>query len=136
SSTTVLVPAYVYPAGAGRAVWDQLAASARSITLEVILNPGSGPGRARDPNYVAAVDRLRVAGGRVLGYVHTSYAKRPLAAVEQDIRTYLQFYQVDGFFIDEMANTVQDLGYYEAIYRSIKRSNPGFKVVGNPGTPY
>ncbi|HZW35002.1 MAG TPA: spherulation-specific family 4 protein [Isosphaeraceae bacterium] len=136
SSTSVLVPAYVYPAGAGRAVWDQLAASARSITLEVIVNPASGPGRARDPNYVAAVDRLRAVGGRVLGYVHTSYGKRPLAAVEQDVRSYLQFYGVDGFFIDEMANTPQALGYYESLYRSIKRLNPSFKVVGNPGTPY
>jgi hypothetical protein len=132
----VLVPAYVYPAGTGRAVWDQLAADARSVTLEVILNPGSGPGKARDPNYVAAVDRLRATGGRVLGYVHTSYAKRPLAAVQQDIRTYLQFYRVDGFFIDEMANTPQALGYYEALYQSIKQRDPGFKVVGNPGTPY
>src|SRR5262249_53767283 len=129
SSTTVLVPAYVYPASTGQAVWDQLAASARSITLEVILNPGSGPGKARDPHYVAAVDRVRAAGGRVLGYVHTSHAKRPLAAVEQDIRAYLQFYQVDGFFIDEMANTPQALGYYESIYQSIKRLDPGFKVV-------
>src|SRR5262249_29406718 len=55
---------------------------------------------------------------------------------EQDIRAYLQFYGVDGFFIDEMANTPQALGYYEAIYQSIKQLDPGFKVVGNPGTPY
>jgi hypothetical protein len=102
----------------------------------VILNPGSGPGKARDPNYVAAVDRVRAAGGRVLGYVHSSYAKRPRAAVEQDIRAYLQFYGVDGFFIDEMANTPQPLGYYASIYQSIKQLDSRFKVVGNPGTPY
>jgi hypothetical protein len=136
SSTTVLVPAYVYPSGAGLAVWDQLAEGARSITVEAILNPGSGPGTIQDPHYVAVVAKLREAGGRVLGYVHTSYGQRPLAAVEQDIRTYIKFYRVDGFFVDEMANTSQAVEYYETIYRSIKQLNPEFKVVGNPGTPY
>jgi hypothetical protein len=135
-TTTLLVPAYFYPSGAGLAAWEQLGAAARSVTIEAILNPGSGPGTARDPNYVAVVDKLRRAGGRVLGYVDTAYGKRPLAAVEQDIRTYRRFYQVDGFFLDQMANTPQAVPYYEAIYQSIKGSDPGLKVVGNPGTPY
>jgi Spherulation-specific family 4 len=136
SSATVLVPAYFYPAGAGRAAWDRLAEDARTMRLEVILNPASGPGKIPDPNYVAVVDQFRKAGGRVLGYVDSGYGKRDPAAVEQDIRTYLKFYKIDGFFIDQMANTSQALGYYETIYRLIKQLEPEFRVVGNPGTPY
>jgi hypothetical protein len=136
SPATVLVPAYVYPAGAGRAVWERLAEDARSTRLEVILNPGSGPGTSPDPNYVAVVDQFRKAGGRVLGYVDSGYGKRAPAAVERDIRNYLKFYAIDGFFIDQMANTTQALGYYDTIFRLIKHLKPEFRVVGNPGTAY
>jgi hypothetical protein len=136
AATSVLVPAYFYPDGPGLDDWEKLAASARSITIEAILNPNTGPGKFPNPAYVAVVDRLRRDGGGVLGYVHTSYTKRPIAAVEQDIRDYLKFYNVSGFFIDEMANTLPAIGYYESIYRFIKQLNPEFKVVGNPGTPY
>jgi hypothetical protein len=135
-ATTVLVPAYFYPSGPGLAAWNQLADAAGSIPIEAILNPGSGPGTIQDPNYVLVVNILRRAGGRVLGYVDTSYGKRTPAAVERDIRTYLKFYGVDGFFIDQMANTPQAVAYYEAIYQFIKRRSSDFKVVGNPGTPY
>src|SRR5262245_26156250 len=55
-STTVLIPAYFYPGGSGRAFWDQIAAGAGSIAVEAILNPSTGPGKAQDPNYVAVVD--------------------------------------------------------------------------------
>ncbi len=35
-----------------------------------------------------------------------------------------------------MANTKEAVAYYESIYRMIKKLNPNFRVVGNPGTPY
>jgi hypothetical protein len=68
--------------------------------------------------------------------VHTSYGQRARAAVEQDIQTYRKFYKIDGFFIDEMANTPQAVGYYEKVYRFIKQLGSDLKVVGNPGTPF
>ncbi len=58
----VLVPAYFYPSGPGLADWTRLVEAARSIPLEVILNPASGPGKTRDRNYVAVVARLRRSG--------------------------------------------------------------------------
>src|SRR5262249_10831163 len=69
-----LVPAYFYPAGKGLKAWQQLAADARSTTIEAILNPASGPGTKRDPTYVTVVGDFRKAGGKVLGYISTSYA--------------------------------------------------------------
>jgi len=136
SSTTSLVPAYFYPAGAGLHAWKQLASDASSINVEAILNPASGPGISQDPNYIAVVNQLRTAGGGVFGYVSTQYGNRDLASVKQDILTYQGFYNINGFFIDEMANTEEKVPYYEKVYRFIKQLRFDFKVVGNPGTPY
>ena len=100
----------------------------------MILNPASGPGKRQDRNYVAVVDALRRSGGRVLAYVNSNYGRRPLAAVEADLRTYRSFYTVDGFFIDQMANTPQAVEHYRSIRRLIRQIDPMLKVVGNPGT--
>jgi hypothetical protein len=133
---TVLVPAYFYPEGDRLRDWNRLTEAARSTRLEVILNPASGPGAERDPNYVAVVEALHRAGGRILAYVDSNYSDRPIADVERDLHAYLRFYRVDGFFIDQMANTPEALGYYRSVRKLIHGIAPELKVVGNPGTPH
>lgn len=128
----LLVPAYFYPP----TEWDQLAASGTAAGITAILNPASGPGSSPDPNYVAAVANLRGAGGKVIGYVHTSYGARNIATVKAEIDQYALWYAMDGFFIDEMANDSDPghLGYYADIYSHVKAKDPAFTVFGNPGT--
>ncbi len=133
---SALVPAYFYPAGAGLKAWQRLAEDARTNTVQAILNPASGPGEKRDPTYVSVVRNFRKAGGRVLGYIPTDYAKRAIADVERDLRTYLKFYEVDGIFLDEMARSKETLPYYRKLHRLIKDLKPDFKIVGNPGQPF
>jgi hypothetical protein len=132
----IVVPAYFYPSGAGAAAWAALTTTAPAIPLTAILNPASGPGTAVDPNYTTVVTNLRAAGGKVIAYVHTSYGKRALSAVTNDINTYLSFYPVDGFFIDEMANdsSAAHVQYYQSIYNYIKGLSTSYQVVNNPGT--
>lgn len=132
----LLVPAYIYPSGSGATQWNTLANTARSVPTIVILNPNSGPDTTQDPNYVAAVAKVHAAGGKVIGYVSTSYAKRALSAVVQDIHTYLALYQVDGFFIDEMTadSVTAHVQFYQSVYNYIKGLSPAYTVVGNPGT--
>jgi hypothetical protein len=131
-----LVPAYFYPSPGG-SQWDQLAADAGRIPIMAILNPASGPGSAQDPNYVAAVDNLRAAGGQVIGYVHTSYAGRDFDRdIRPEIDDYISWYHVDGFFIDETTTDPSEphLAYYQQIYDYVHGINPDWTVVGNPGT--
>jgi hypothetical protein len=115
--------------------WQKLAQDARTITVEVILNPASGPGAKRDPTYVNVVSDFRKAGGKVLGYISTQYARRDISLIERDLRTYLAFYEVDGVFLDEMSGSKDALPYYEKIHRLIKELKPSFRIVGNPGQP-
>jgi hypothetical protein len=135
-STTELVPAYFYPSGAGLAAWNQLTLDAGSIRIEAILNPASGPGTTRDPNYVVVVNNLRKAGGSVFGYVSTEYGNRDITIVIKDIKQYILFYNINGLFIDEMAVDQENRSYYEKIYQFIKAMDSDFKVIGNPGMPY
>ena len=131
-----MVPAYFYPAGPGLAAWHQLAKDARTRTIEVILNPASGPGEKPDPTFVKLASQIRKAGGKVIGYISTNYAKREIAAVEQDFRSYLSFYELDGIFLDEMPGQAEFAPYYLQIRTIIKSAKPDFQIVGNPGQPW
>jgi Spherulation-specific family 4 len=135
-TATLLVPAYFYPIRAGLNDWNRLARDAGSVNIEAILNPASGPGTSQDPNYVVVVDKLRAAGGNVFGYVSTRYGDRDMTAVKSDIDQYVLFYDINGIFIDEMANSQERLPYYEELYQYIKGVRSDFKVIGNPGMAY
>lgn len=136
NAESLLVPAYIYPSGSGGDAWTTLAATAQKVATTVILNPSSGPGSAQDANYVAAIAQIHAAGGKVIGYVSSAYATRSLSAVVQDISTYLSFYSVDGFFIDEMTSDsdTTHIQYYQSVYNYIKGLSSAYAVTGNPGT--
>lgn len=132
----ILIPAYFYPDPAAGALdpWQALGASAGTVAITAILNPASGPGSSRDPNYVAAIANLRSAGGRVIGYVSTVYGSRDAATVKAEIDQYRTFYDIDGIFLDEMSNLDTELGYYQDLHDYIKGSIGGYQIIGNAGT--
>jgi hypothetical protein len=136
TTTSLVVPSY-FNATNSVAQWNSMTATAaRKIPVTAILNPNSGPGTAEDPNYAAAVTKLRAAGGKVLGYVSSSYGKRPLSAVIADINRYVALYKIDGFFIDEMTNdnVISHIQFYQSIYNYIKGLKSTYSVTANPGT--
>ena len=97
----ILVPAYF---GSSSDRWGELNFAASRVPLVAIMIPGNGPGTTQNPNCVAAVNSLRAAGGRVIGYVYTFYTARDTNVVRADISRYFSFYAVDGVFLDEMTN--------------------------------
>jgi hypothetical protein len=129
----IMVPAYFDPSSGGD--WRSLDDAASRVPLIAIMNPDNGPGASQTQAYVNALANLHRAGGRIIGYVYSSYAARALTNVEADIDTYLSFYAVDGFFIDEMTDdqNTNHLAYYAAIYRYVKSKGAGYSVTGNPG---
>jgi hypothetical protein len=130
----LLVPAYFYPADEGASYWQALTDSAPEVGITAILNPDSGPGSTLDTRYSAVVDSLQAAGGRVIGYVHTSYGARSAATVRTEIDRYYALYGVDGIFIDEMSNDSAHLGYYQSLHDYIRGLDGSGFIVGNPGT--
>jgi len=134
SALDLLVPAYFYPADEGATYWQALTTAAPEVGITAILNPDSGPGSTLDTNYTAVVGSLQAAGGRVIGYVHTSYGTRSAATVLAEIDRYYALYGVDGIFIDEMSNDTAHLGYYQSLHDHIRGLDGSGFIVGNPGT--
>jgi len=134
AALTAIVPAYFYPVN--NSPWDDLNAAASRIPVTAIMNPGSGPGNLQDSNYVNAVNNLRTAGGKVIGYVPTSWGARSAVDVKADIDKYVNWYNIDGIFFDEMTNTgtTSTLNHYQDLYDYVKAINPAWEVMGNPGT--
>lgn len=130
----MLVPAYFYPVAGSP--WNRLNSMARRFPRRItaIGNPFSGPGLFFDPTYDLTFKAFRASGGSLLGYVHTSYGQRPIGQVLADIDLWLQWYAIDGVFVDEMDNTVgAHEAYYQAIYQHVQAHLPAGAVVGNPG---
>jgi hypothetical protein len=134
SEMGILVPAYFYPRE--NSPWDDLIEAAARVPITAILNPSSGPGNSADENFAAAVDSLRAAGGRVVGYVHTDYGLRPMEEVTAEVDRYAEWYAIDGIFVDEMSNSGASavLRYYGDLYAYMKAIDAAWEVIGNPGT--
>ena len=135
----ILVPAYFHPSGTTG--WAQMAASVSaspSVPITAILNPSNGIFTAADSQSLQAVRNLVNAGGRVIGYVYTSYGTgtRSLADIKANIDRYFDLYGsavVSGIFLDEMSSSESHVDFYRQIYQHIKARSTNLRVVGNPG---
>lgn len=125
----VAMPSYFYPGP----LWTKLESAAPTLGM-AIINPASGPGDKRDPAYAAQTAEARARGVTVIGYVHTSYAKRAFADVAQETKRYFDWYGVDGILFDEVANTKPEIGYYLRCRNAARACSPKAIVVLNPGT--
>lgn len=137
--TGLLVPMYVYPADIHtNETYNRLIELKRrfeTVPMWVILNPASGPGNDVDANYTKAMDRLQGAGCVVLGYVSTSYGKRPAKDVQADVERWLKLYpRTQGIFFDEMIyeDTAAGANYQAALNKSAHELGL-WPTVGNPG---
>jgi hypothetical protein len=137
--TGLFVPLYVYPADIHtNAVYNRLIDLKRryeTVPFWVIINPASGPGNQVDANYTKAIDRLQGAGCVVLGYVTTSYGKRPAADVHADIDRWLKMYpRTQGIFFDEMIyEDTEVAAKYQAGLNRYAREVGCWPTVANPG---
>ncbi len=140
SRAGVLVPIYVYPANIHRnAEFNRLMDLKRrfaTVPFRVIVNPASGPGEAVDANFTKAIDRLVGAGCVVLGYVSTSYGRRPAEEATRDIDRWLAMYpRIHGLFFDEMIyeDSPEAVEKQSRLTRHAK-SRGLYPLVSNPGT--
>ena len=124
----VAVPAYFLPGP----LWETAIGSASSVSY-LVMNPGTGPGLARDEAYAATVRKAQATGISVLGYVDTDYGRREPALVRQDVAAFDEWYGVDGIFLDQVSSGADGLGYYASLAEFI-RTTPGPLVALNPGT--
>lgn len=139
----LVYPLYVYPLKpALEGIYTQVAsARSRGITLYVIINPGNGDAVSCPANsdWQPAIDLLRQKGVRTIGYVHSSYAHRPLSAYEPEIDKYLDCWQTEGIFVDEVSSDAKDIPHYQQLFDYVKGKESNItgsrpSVWLNPGT--
>ena len=130
----VLVPAYFNPAPG----WDVMTSSAKAhpdVKITAILNPQNGKFTNVNVALTNAIASFKLAGGNVVGYVSTNYAKRSLAEVKANIDNYLLHYpEVSGFFLDEMEAKGKQLDFYSDVANYIRDKGLNLQIIGNPGT--
>lgn len=98
----IAVPLYLWPGyGSLPCAWERILATPAANPI-VVVNPDSGPGQKSFELFKNAVDKCQAAGIKVLGYIRTEYTKRDLSLVINDLNLYKSWYNVDGFFVDEM----------------------------------
>ena len=91
-----------------------------TLDFIIIVNPNSGPGAPPwwpNADYVREIPKLNAQPNvQTLGYVATTYCKRPISEVFDDVASYanwsssLEFpgLRVDGIFFDETPNVYSD----------------------------
>jgi len=141
----IIVPAYFYPSwNPAVSEWTQLNdAAAKGAQITVIMNPGNGPGASFNSDYANGINKLRAAGGKVLGYDYTCYGInlctpevpqiRTTGDVLSDAQKYANWYNIDGVFLDEMGTQPSAQPFYKTVSDGLKAAHPTWQIVGNPG---
>ncbi|MEV0373901.1 spherulation-specific family 4 protein [Streptomyces sp. NPDC050636] len=65
-----------------------------------VLNVSNGPGARPDPHCLRSAARLRETGVRLLGHLDMGRGARPFGELVSDAHRYLEWYKVDGFWMD------------------------------------
>lgn len=119
--------------------WQQTLTPGASLGF-VILNISSGAGGELQEDWVEQAKRAKNSGAQVLGYVRTTFGKRPKDEVLKEVQHHINWYDVDGVFLDEAVNGWADeqkpyIPYYQDLYYSLKaKYGSAFWVVNNPGS--
>jgi len=132
SVAVYIVPLYSYPCCGYEQEWEKLLNLTTDKEVWVVVNVNDGPGFSVDSTYASIISRLKQKGFKVLGYIYSSYGRRSLKTIYSEMDRWIRFYNVDGFFIDEVSTSLKTYSYYSSIYSRAKRL--GRYVVLNPGT--
>ncbi|MBF1543598.1 MAG: spherulation-specific family 4 protein [Prevotella salivae] len=104
-----------------------------------IINNANGAGAEKSTDFEKQVAIARSKGVKILGYVHTGYGQRDKTEILSDVRKHIEWYGVDGIFLDETisgwtAEQVALIPHYQELHDEIKKLNSRLFVVANPGT--
>ncbi|WP_327353590.1 spherulation-specific family 4 protein [Streptomyces sp. NBC_01304] len=129
------VPGYAHPLMAP-AEWAELTRPATPLRWTV-LNVANGPGARPDPHCLTAAGKLRNAGGRVLGHLDLAYGARTFGELVSDAHRFLDWYRVDGFYLDRCPTERAVLPEVRRITTTLRAlSDDSHLVLGHGMHPY
>ena len=101
--------------------------AAEKVPFIAIINPDDGPGWSRLTPLRNFSNGVRARGGEVVGYINSYFGGLSWDEAEEQMDNYIAFYNVQGFFIDEVANN------RSSYYNTMKGRASGKYLVLNPG---
>lgn len=101
------VPGYAHPLLAP-VEWAELTRPGTPLHWAV-LNVAEGPGSRPDPHCLEAAGKLRNVGVRVLGHLDLAHGSRRFGELVSDAHRFLDWYKVDGFYLDRCPSDRADL---------------------------
>ncbi|MEV5474877.1 spherulation-specific family 4 protein [Streptomyces sp. NPDC052207] len=129
------IPGYAHPLVAPLE-WGELTRPGTPVHWAV-LNVSGGPGIRPDPHCLEAAGRLTNAGVRVLGHLDVTYGARPHGELISEAHRYLDWYRVDGFFLDRCPTERAALPEIRRITTTLRALlAPGHIVLGHGAHPY
>jgi hypothetical protein len=119
----------------GPVSWEAIESDPSNISF-VVMNDASGHATSSNSDYAAEVSQARAAGLKVLAYIETSYGGELMSQVQTEMQRHRDWYDVDGFFLDEAASDLTNLAYYQEIRAWVNLNMPIGKrtIVLNHGT--
>ncbi|MFI0261675.1 spherulation-specific family 4 protein [Streptomyces sp. NPDC017056] len=148
------VPGFAHPLLAP-AEWAELLRLARGLTCSgtghrgagprggaaalhwAVLNVARGPGALPDPYCLPAAAQLRDAGTRLLGYLDMGHGARPFGELVSDAHRFLEWYKVDGFYVDRCPTDRTLLSETRRLTTTLRALRDGAHLVtGHGGHPH
>jgi hypothetical protein len=112
------VPAYAHPLLAPTE-WAELARPGAPLHWAA-LDVARGPGARPDPLYGEVVTRVRENGVPVLGLLDSVHGTRPFGELLADASHYLDWYRVDGFYLDRAPTGRADAAECRRVVTTLK----------------
>ncbi|WP_329116302.1 spherulation-specific family 4 protein [Streptomyces sp. NBC_01353] len=130
------VPGYAHPLIAP-VEWAELTRPGTPLHWAV-LNVAEGPGDRPDPHCLEASGRLRNAGIRVLGHLDLCHGSREFGEIVSDAHRFLDWYKVDGFYLDRCPTDRVDLPEVRRVTATLEAVLDGeaHLVLGHGTHPY
>ncbi|MFT2015223.1 spherulation-specific family 4 protein [Streptomyces sp. 796.1] len=129
------VPGCAHPLVAP-AEWAELARP-RTPLHWAVLNVARGPGSRPDPHCLGAAARLHEARARVLGHLDLRFGTRPFGELISDAHRFLEWYQVNGFYLDRCPTERPGLAEVRRLATTLRAlCAPVYVVFGHGTHPY
>ncbi|MFF7179353.1 spherulation-specific family 4 protein [Streptomyces sp. NPDC008121] len=130
------VPGYAHPLLAP-VEWAELTRPGTPLHWAV-LNVAEGPGARPDPHCLEAAGKLRNAGVRVLGHLDLCHGSRVFGEIVSDAHRFLDWYKVDGFYLDRCPADRADLPEVRRVCATLEAVLDGeaHLVLGHGTHPY
>ncbi|MBT2444759.1 phage tail protein [Streptomyces sp. ISL-36] len=130
------VPGYAHPLLAP-VEWAELTRPGTPLHWAV-LNVAEGPGSRPDPHCLEAAGKLRNAGVTVLGHLDLRHGSRAFGEMVSDAHRFLDWYKVDGFYLDRCPTDRADLPEVRRVAATLEAVLDGeaHLVLGHGTHPY